>query len=357
MKIIITEEQYNLISEQNSPFYYQSSPNSDYVLSSGGPKNKPKGSIDASYLFPNGKYPNTLKVNQVNDIISKKRINPKSNVNNLQFKPKFDSLVSILDNARNISWDEGIKKTLFQDEDDIKKLAVTLLAWIQKNKGYNPELLKSAITQIFRESKGSPITFISPKELWGFATNTLGFDPLNWKEDFRANHSQGYAQIQPDTAKKYGIEMNQVYTLGGSLDALYKMLSTNYSKANNLYKGNTVTIYQNQNLKQVPAIGGNAALHMAIAAHNAGDGIIDRWCETNIPGIANKCSETKRQPYKDKNLVAVTKKERPIENYFPNIGGVHNYIPQFRKAFDAMTNLPKTLSLSQPPVNIKQTKS
>lgn len=268
-----------------------------------------------------------------------------------QSETKFNNLVSILDNSRNISWDEGIKKTLFNNEEDIKKLAVTILTWTKKNTGYNSELLKAAITQIFRESKGSPLTFISPKELWGYVTNTLEFDPLNWKEDFKANHSQGYGQIQPDTAKKYGIEMNQVYTLGGSLDALYKMLIVNYNKASKFYKGNTVTIFENQRLKQVPAIGGNAALHMAIAAHNAGDGIIDKWCETNVPGIANKCSETQRKPYKDKNLVAVTKKERPIENYFPNIGGVHTYIPQFRKAFDAMSTLPKSLTISSPTQN------
>jgi hypothetical protein len=83
---------------------------------------------------------------------------------------------------------------------------------------------------------------------------------------------------------------------------------------------------------------------MTIAAHNAGSGILNNWCETNLPGIANKCSEPQRVPDKSKpKKIAITKKNKKIDNYFPNIGGVHKYTPQFRKSFDKLGPVPEII--------------
>jgi hypothetical protein len=249
-------------------------------------------------------------------------------------KIKFDRLVNILFNSRNESWDPSAAKKLFNKKSSMRDLASAIISWAKKNRSFNPTLLKTAISTIFRESKGeSAMLYLNPKEVLGMLHNIFG-----------GEHSQGYAQIRPSTAKQYGIDMDSLYTFGGSLDAVYKMLSRNYQIAKKYYSGPTVTIYKNNKLTKIPAIGGDAALHMTIAAHNAGSGILNNWCETNLPGIANKCSEPQRVPDKSKpKKIAITKKNKKIDNYFPNIGGVHKYTPQFRKSFDKLGPVPEII--------------
>jgi hypothetical protein len=256
--------------------------------------------------------------------LSKIKTNPK--------KSKFDSLVNILYASRNASWSTSAAKKLFNRKSSMRDLASAIISWAKKNRSFNPLLLKTAISVIFRESKGeSAMLYLNPKEVLGMLHNIFG-----------GEHSQGYAQIRPSTAKQYGIDMDSLYTFGGSLDAIYKMLLKNYQTAKKYYSGPTVTIYKNNKLVKIPAIGGDAALHMTIAAHNAGSGILNNWCETNISGIANKCSETQRVPDKSKpKEIAITKKDKKIDNYYPNIGGVHKYTPQFRKSFDQLGSVPE----------------
>ena len=248
--------------------------------------------------------------------------------------PGFNALVNVLTNARNMSWDDGFAKTFFNNKSDIEELAKALIRWTKKNGGYDPKIFRAMVTFIFRESKGSKFQVNNPLEILGRIHNFFGGD-----------HSQGYGQIKPSTAKKYGIDMSKQYELDGALDALYKMTSVNYQDAKKYYGGPTITVSENKKNKEIPAIDGDAALHMTIAAHNAGEGIINQWCETNIPGIANKCSEEKRQPYEKSNpeIVAVTNKTKRIKNYFPNFGNVYTYMPQFTKAYQGLANLPKVI--------------
>jgi len=253
-------------------------------------------------------------------------------------------LVDILDNARSLSWDDGIKKTLFNNRNDVIEFGEAIVSWAKKN-NYEPLLLKAAVTLIFRESKGSPVVQLMPKELLGRFSNLVGGLPGE-KSDTKADHSQGYAQIKPSTAKRYNIDMDSVYTYYGSFDAIYKMLLINYTNAKKLYTGGEVQIFDTKkNLVKIPALGNNAAVHMAIAAHNAGEGIINSWCETNIKGIANLCKIKSRKPFKDSNpkLVAVTNDSKKIQNYFPNVGGVHGYMPQIKSCFDALSELPNII--------------
>jgi hypothetical protein len=246
-------------------------------------------------------------------------------------KINFNALVNVLFDARNSSWNDSINKRLFNKKSSIKDFALAIISWAKKNKNYNPILLKTAISTIFRESKAeSAMLFLSPKEVLGMLHNIFGGD-----------RSQGYAQIKPTTAKEYGIDMNSLYTLLGSLDAIYKMLSKNYQTAKKYYLGPTVTIYKDNKLTKTPSIGGNAALHMAIASHNVGTGILGNWCETNLPNIANKCSVNLRVPNDSKpKEIATTNKNKKIDNYYPNIGGVHKYTPQFKKSFDQLASVP-----------------
>jgi hypothetical protein len=257
----------------------------------------------------------------------------------------FDAMCKILSNARNISWADGIKKSLTSSESDIIDLARAIITWCKSNK-YDPKILKASIGVLFRESKASSYAFLQPKEMYGAVTNAIGFDPLNYKNGFKADHSQGYAQIKPSTAKSYGIDMKTQSTFIGALDGAYKMLSKNYQNAQKFYSGPSVTIYQDKKYLQAPGFDNDAALYMTVASHNAGAGIMNKWCETNIVGVANKCSLPQRKDIykKGDGIVAVTNTAKPINNYFPNIGNVHNYMPQFRKSYDALSSLPSLIS-------------
>ena len=265
-------------------------------------------------------------------------------------KYKDVNLVNILDNARNSSWKQSITKTLFNDKDDLYNLGVAITGWALKNPNYNPTLLIASIAALFRESKASPAMLFKPKEILGLIHNIFGGD-----------RSQGFAQIKPSTAKQYGISEESLYTYAGSLDAVYKILSQNYTTAKQYYNGPTVTIFKNNKLFEIPAIGGDAALHMAIASHNAGGGILGEWCQTNIPNIANKCNITSRvlkeqsvvgapnygtysKSYDKPTTSAITNTNKKIKNYFPNISGLHNYMPQFEIAFNNLTQIPKVVN-------------
>jgi hypothetical protein len=252
---------------------------------------------------------------------------------------KFQELCSILFKARDTSWAEGIAKTLFNNQTEIEYLGGAIVNWATKNRGYDEKLLKGAISFIFRESKGTIGSYAAPKEIVGAVLNLFG-----------GNHSQGYGQIQPDTAKRYGIDMKSLYTFEGSLDAVYKILSSNYQKAKKYYNGSTVTVYENKQLKQIPALAGDAAFHIAVAAHNAGEGIINQWCQTNVPGVANLCSIKQRQVYDNNpSSIAVTNPSKVIPNYFPNIGGVHGYMPQFINCYNILSPIPSLIPQSLVP--------
>ena len=247
------------------------------------------------------------------------------------------SLIQILSNARNVSWAGGIKKTLTSSESDIQSLAIAVTEWCTKNK-YDVKLLKAAISILFRESKASSYSFYHPKELIGKLQNAVGMPDVKvfGKNIGGSNHSQGYAQIQPSTAKQYGIDMSTQGTFIGALDGAYKILSSNYQKALKFYKGPNITLFQGNKYLQVAGLDNDAALYMAVASHNAGVGIINKYCQTNAVGLANPCNVKDR---KLNDQVLVTDPSKPINNYFPNVGGVHDYMPQFRKSFDALRNI------------------
>jgi len=267
-----------------------------------------------------------------NNVFKSTENTPKNN----EYKTAFDEIVNILFKARDISWENGIKKTIFNTESSIKDLSLAILAWVRKNKEYDSNLLKGATTLIFRESKSSPGIYLQPKEILGLLSNIFFF----------GDHSQGYAQIQPEVAEQYGINMVSVYTYGGSFDALYKILKSNYNIAKKYYNGDTVTIYKDNKLTSIPAVGGDAALHMALAAHNAGSGVLGEWCQTNIPNIANRCNKDTRKPWDD-DRIAVTDKSKKIPNYFPKKGTVYSYMPQIEKCFNSLVYLPERVKIAK----------
>jgi hypothetical protein len=173
------------------------------------------------------------------------------------------------------------------------KLSVNDL--IKKN--YNKLFLKASLGIIGRESdfgESNRFKFRNPlKALYG----ALG-----------GNTSVGYAQVQPETAKQYGLELSDLLLASGSLAVTYRILQDNYNKA--LKVGYTTG--PSVNLKDGT---GNSALDMAISGHNLGPKKITKYCKTNNPQINRPC-----------DLAGTTTSDGlKVSNQY-----VQNYIPNFK---------------------------
>lgn len=163
-----------------------------------------------------------------------------------------------------------------------------------KSKGYNPLFLKTALGVIGREStfgSGNRFDYLNPlKTLWAH----LG-----------GSTSVGYGQIKPETAEKYGMDVNDLNTALGSLTTVYNILMDNFKKARQVGFSGSPSV----NLKNGT---GNAALDMAIVAYNAGAGKIVKYCETNDLKIKKDCKNA------GKVINGVTVKNKPVVDYIPN---------------------------------------
>lgn len=173
------------------------------------------------------------------------------------------------------------------------KLSVNNL--IKKN--YNKLFLKASLGIIGRESdfgESNRFKFRNPlKILYG----ALG-----------GNTSVGFAQVQPETAKQYGLDLTDLSMASGSLDITYRLLQDNYNKA--LKVGYTTG--PSVNFKDGT---GNSALDMAISAHNLGPQKITKYCKTSDPKINRPC-----------DLAGKTTSEGlKVSNQY-----VQNYIPNFK---------------------------
>jgi hypothetical protein len=188
-----------------------------------------------------------------------------------------------------------------------------------KSKGYNPLFLKAALGVIGRESSfgsGNRFEYLNPlKTLWA----NLG-----------GSTSIGYGQIKPETAKQYGINIDDLNTALGSLATVYKILMDNFKKARQVGFGGSPSA----NVKNGT---GNAALDMAIVAYNAGAGKIVKYCETSNPNIKRNCNlagKTIEESLNEQSVIGapnygtasnpkpkpktITVYDKPVINYVPN---------------------------------------
>jgi hypothetical protein len=161
---------------------------------------------------------------------------------------------------------------------------------------YNKTILKVALGIIGRESdfgESNRFKFTSQlKSLWaGLGGQT----------------SVGFAQIKPETAKKYGLSVDDLEMALGSLIAAYKVLLDNYNLA--LKVGYTTN--PSSNFKEGT---GNSALDIAIAGYNLGESKIVKYCKTNNPEIKKPCSMAGKT-IKNENLTVTN---QYVPNYLPN---------------------------------------
>lgn len=185
-----------------------------------------------------------------------------------------------------------------------------------KNKNYNPLFLKTALGIIGRESdfgSSDRYSYLNPlKSLWGYVGGQT---------------SIGYGQIKPETAKEFGLDIDDLNTAVGALKGVYSIVVKNY----NLARSTGYNAAPTSNFKDGT---GNAALDMAIAAFNAGPQKIVKYCETNDPNVKRNCKYAGQlveqgfggaagivgtpnstiQPGKTKYTVT----DKLVQNYLPN---------------------------------------
>ena len=145
------------------------------------------------------------------------------------------------------------------------------------------------------------------------------FDKENWVP------SMGVAQMTPDIAKKYGLNLEDLMSISGSLVAVTKHLSDLYKQMLNFYEsGSSSMIIHKGQLIVNPSSSGDAALDAAITSYNLGPSrFTKQYCRTNNPKFMGPCSSpngiyipySKSKP--DFKLKVDPKKV--IKNYIPRI--------------------------------------
>ena len=194
-------------------------------------------------------------------------------------------------------------------------------------------LLKATLGIIGRESDFGGGDSIWSKKYWSYGVKSALKNVKSRFDDYTNDKtSLGPGQITKDTAKKYGIDSNDLNTVSTAVKGVYKILLSNYNIA---IKNGYSTNKPSSNFTKGT---GNAALDLAIGGHNLGEGKMTKYCETSNPKIKNFCSFAGQ--IKD----GVTVYNKPVANYLPNYGTsltTHNYVAEVArrmKGFSCVDN-------------------
>ena len=257
--------------------------------------------------------------------------NPISDVQFVQ--DNYKKIVSLANNiwkSRDVSWGDSLAKSILGDNKKGMFQLAAAIFLLNDKKTPTIKMLSAVVSLILRESKGEfAFTQFHPKEIGAWINNYF----------FGGDSSRGYAQIQPSLAREYGIDPKKVETMSGSVNALYKIMTSRYNLAvKRGYKGGTVTIWDSvtKTFIEVPAIGSDAALHAAMASHNGGEKVIQKWCKTDQEGKAAPCGST--AVFKDGRK---TNNNQPIQNYIPRFQSGEGtdtvtYMDQAIKSFNSI---------------------
>jgi len=137
--------------------------------------------------------------------------------------------------------------------------------------------------------------------------------------------SMGIAQMTPDIAKKYGVDLEELMSLSGSLLAVTKHLINLYEELTPYYDSKSPSKIINQGqLIDNPSSSNNSVMDAAIMSYNLGSSRFKKkYCKTNNPEFMAPCDSINGvyQPFpKDKpDLVLKVDKNQVIKNYIPNI--------------------------------------
>ena len=205
------------------------------------------------------------------------------------------------------------------------------------SEGIDPFYVKYALGILGRESDfGAVMGKFGVKAVPEYMMNKFselipGFkDALQWgaKKIFNKKNwvpSMGVAQMTPDIAKKYNVNLEELMSVSGSLVAASKYLMQLYSETKQFYDINQPSkIIYNKQLINNPSSSGNAALDAAIMSYNLGASKFKKqYCKTNNIEFMAPCNSPNGQykPYpNDKpNFVLTVNKNQVVKNYVPTI--------------------------------------
>jgi hypothetical protein len=145
------------------------------------------------------------------------------------------------------------------------------------------------------------------------------FDKENWVP------SMGIAQMTPNIAKKYNVNLDQLMSLSGSLLAASKHMNDLYNEVSKFYDANQPSkIIHNKQLINNPSSTGNAALDAAIMSYNLGSARFRKqYCTTNSVEYMAPCNSPNGIylpfPNDKPNFKLKVNTNSVIKNYIPNI--------------------------------------
>lgn len=205
------------------------------------------------------------------------------------------------------------------------------------SEGIDPFWAKYALGILGRESDfGNVMGKFGVKAVPEYMMNKFseiipGFkDALQWgaKKFFNKSNwvpSMGVAQMTPDIAKKYNVNLEQLMSVSGSLVAASKYLKKLYDETKQYYDSNQPSkIIYNKQLIDNPSSSGNAALDAAIMSYNLGSSKFKKqYCKTNSVEYMAPCNSPngQYQPFpKDKpKFILKVDKNQIVRNYVPTI--------------------------------------
>lgn len=267
----------SIINEQTQPFY---TPDGKFNI--GGPMSKPKGAVDASIIFPNirdGKYP--------------QKIDPKQVVTNMNTQ-------------RNANvWQDLLKHTYTcLNNTNLNQAVVTAI----KDHKLNPLFVRYALGILGRESDfgkmvGNSMTIMGVP-VGDYLPSRYGVKAVpeyiyNWMDDdnplkglvqwgmkkYKGQEnwvpSMGIAQMTPEVAKKYGVDIEDLMTMAGSLVAATSYLKDLYNQLKIFDETKPTVIAQGDKEIVNPNSTGNGRLDAAIMAYNSGGSKYNRpFCKS-----------------------------------------------------------------------------
>ncbi len=137
--------------------------------------------------------------------------------------------------------------------------------------------------------------------------------------------SMGIAQMTPDVAKKYNVDLNALMTMSGSLYAACRYLKDLYEQNKKNYSEKSPSVIIDKgNLINNPSSTGNSVMDAAIISYNLGaERLQNKYCQTDNPGYAAPVNSPGGVylpfPKEKPDFKLRVLKDKPIPNYLPNI--------------------------------------
>lgn len=147
----------------------------------------------------------------------------------------------------------------------------------------------------------------------------IAFGKENWVP------SMGVAQMTPNIAKKYNVNLEDLMSVSGSLLAVSKHLKDLYKATSEYYDtGEPSKIIYEGKLIVNPSSTGNAALDTAIMSYNLGSSKFRKqYCKTNNPNFMAPCESPNQEyrpfPNEKPNFVLKVNPKDIVRNYIPTI--------------------------------------